>query len=272
MRQSTKPISCLGLTLSVLLVVLIWAGFAVLPRFTGKGVAKTGPWGDTFGGLTALFSGLAMLGAAYAVILQNQQLEETRQELRDDAKARENTDALIERQAQALLAQARINATLALLGTSPGDNLIKDTHIPGFPEWFKESDVLRQYLRIVLADVESRGLPDSDELPPQSSVYRRYLYSSTVRHRRSAQLWQGQPDGFARVQRLVSAAVRDMKRLGCHDEILLTGDLPLLERSLGLFAPFMREEAIDPAGQEAFCRDLLQAFSTIESLAKNPAI
>ena len=63
---------------SVAALWLIWAGLSWL-----FGSLETrGQFGDSFGGLNALFSGLAFAGVIYAVLLQRRELQLQREELR----------------------------------------------------------------------------------------------------------------------------------------------------------------------------------------------
>lgn len=67
----------------ILGVVVAWAAtpFAV-SYFAGASIANRGQFGDLFGAVTSLFSGLAFAGLFWALRLQSQQLELQREELK----------------------------------------------------------------------------------------------------------------------------------------------------------------------------------------------
>jgi len=75
-----------------------------------------GQFGDMFGAINALFSGLAFLGVVYAILLQKKELslqrEElimTRAELRRAAEAQEASEEALSRQAASLRITAKLN-------------------------------------------------------------------------------------------------------------------------------------------------------------------
>jgi hypothetical protein len=243
MRSGVKPLSRAAIGFSVLCVFAVWALFALGPQYMDFPVDQRGQWGDTFGGLTAIFSGLAMLGAAYAVLLQNRQLEATRRELRNDARAREKTDRLMGRQAHALLAQAKITAALALMPAQQS-NFGKKGYVDGSTGAYSELEISKQYIRIILNDVESYGTSSANRLPPGSSVYRRHLYAVLTRCRHAVELPNGKPRPilFEDACRAVRSAIVEIECLGCHDAILSTGDLLFLNHSREYLYPYSLPE------------------------------
>lgn len=81
-------------------VVLVWASYPywVSLKFPSNDWAVRGQFGDSFGALNTLFSGMAFAALVVAVILQTkelslqrQELQETREELRRSADAQERT-------------------------------------------------------------------------------------------------------------------------------------------------------------------------------------
>jgi uncharacterized membrane protein YedE/YeeE len=81
-----------------------------------------GQFGDAFGGINALFSGLAFLGIIYAIILQREELglqrkelELTRTELKRTAGAQERSEKALSRQAESLKVTAKLNGLSARL-------------------------------------------------------------------------------------------------------------------------------------------------------------
>ena len=90
---------------SILLVILLWLTVAllpiasyVLPAWPPRHVnqlksilGQYGTFGDTFGLLTCLFTGMAFIYAGYAVALQRRQLQEQRNEIEKNEKRRVET-------------------------------------------------------------------------------------------------------------------------------------------------------------------------------------
>ena len=64
--------------LIVILVLLMWIGSAVFAFYWYGKPDNPGIWGDTFGAINALFSGLALAGVAYAIVLQQKEIESQR--------------------------------------------------------------------------------------------------------------------------------------------------------------------------------------------------
>jgi hypothetical protein len=98
---------------SAVVVCLAWAalaafGFRSLSAAGGLGIERLGQFGDTFGSLNALFTGLALAGLVYGGLLQRKQLDDQQRD------SEENHHALI-RQSRELFLTARLNATAALL-------------------------------------------------------------------------------------------------------------------------------------------------------------
>ncbi|MCP5059477.1 MAG: hypothetical protein GY937_22460 [bacterium] len=95
------------IVLAAVLVFVFWAAAALVTAVLGNFEAS-GQFGDTFGALNALFSGLAFTGVVAAVLLQSQELREQRKELR---RAREEAA----RTARAQELYSRLSALAALI-------------------------------------------------------------------------------------------------------------------------------------------------------------
>jgi hypothetical protein len=79
-----------------------------------------GTFGDMFGAVNSLFSGLAFAGVIYAILLQRRELQETREELRRTADAQERSE-MIARENSYLSAMAAIlNAETAKMQRATG--------------------------------------------------------------------------------------------------------------------------------------------------------
>ena len=95
MKKYTPIITLFAIVIGM--VVLYWALSAnYLPELTNRGL-----FGDSFGGLTSLFSGLAFAGMIYAIIMQSQELKLQREELTLTRKELEATRKEQERSANA---------------------------------------------------------------------------------------------------------------------------------------------------------------------------
>lgn len=103
MTRSTRLflIIAAGAVIAALLYAVLV--IAILARWEVRG-----QFGDMFGALNALFSGLAFAGVIYAVILQRQELELQRLELKSSTEAQRE-------QAQALSRAAELNVESASL-------------------------------------------------------------------------------------------------------------------------------------------------------------
>lgn len=91
--------------------------YALLPDWPSRG-----QFGDVFGAVNALFSGLAFTGLIYTVFLQREELslqrkelELTRQELKRTAQAQEQSEVALRAQADAASMSAKMSTASALL-------------------------------------------------------------------------------------------------------------------------------------------------------------
>ena len=64
-------------------IILVWGGFWVGLRVGFGEITDAGEFGDMFGAVNALFSGLAFAGVIIAILLQREELRLQRQELQD---------------------------------------------------------------------------------------------------------------------------------------------------------------------------------------------
>jgi hypothetical protein len=108
--------------LAVLGVVGLQIGYAFFVFSTiGPQMATRGQFGDIFGGVNALFTGLAFAGVIYTILLQRQELGLQREELRltrDELKR--SADAQMEQVSQ-LKETANLSALTALLNVYSAD-------------------------------------------------------------------------------------------------------------------------------------------------------
>ena len=103
-------------------IVLVQLGSGVLIYYCFPDWTTRGQFGDIFGAVNALFSGLAFAGLIYAILLQREdlglqreELKLTREELQRTANAQEQSEIALRAQADAAAQSARLNATNFLL-------------------------------------------------------------------------------------------------------------------------------------------------------------
>lgn len=117
----TPSHTSLAVSIGVLIVAAqVSIGYAVFWAFPDW--PTRGQFGDVFGAVNALFSGLAFAGLIYTVFLQREELalqrkelELTRQELQRTAEAQEQSEIALRAQAAAAAQSARLTTTSALL-------------------------------------------------------------------------------------------------------------------------------------------------------------
>lgn len=124
-KSSSQSNESLGLFVGLLVImVTLWIASGFFINWLSNGdPSGRGTLGDMFGAINALFSGAALAGVIYAVLLQRrelglqrQELEETREELRRAAEAQEKSERALVQQAEALATTAKLNA-LGLIPT-----------------------------------------------------------------------------------------------------------------------------------------------------------
>ena len=147
-------------------VIVLWLAVLCLTvkvYFSEKkvGIAELGQFGDTFGLVNALFTGLALVGLVYAASLQQAQartqsehLALQREELsRQEFDSNENQRALL-RQSREQFLTARLSATVALLQAVETRNKLAGDNWTAyaFEEASRESRKLRQQISILLCE------------------------------------------------------------------------------------------------------------------------
>ena len=138
--------------LGVAAIIVVWGIFGVV-TWWAFGWTGQGPFGDTFGALNALFSGLALGGVILAIFLQRQELiyqrEElrlTREQLRRSAEAQEGQNDILSRTA---LVHAYSSAFQALGGLGSMDH-----------DAFEYSEEIRDKLVTLLQGIEKTTSED----------------------------------------------------------------------------------------------------------------
>lgn len=95
----------LSLKLLILIIFIVWLLITIIIWIVFKDWSKSGVFGDTFGAINSLFSGLALAGIIYTIYLQKRELQLqrdelalTRRELTRSASAQESSFSLMNEQ------------------------------------------------------------------------------------------------------------------------------------------------------------------------------
>lgn len=106
----------------VIIIVVAWAGSGLLLAVTLPDWPTRDAFGGSFQFINALFSGLALAGVVYAILLQREelklqrtQLEANRRELQRSARAQELSEQALHKQVDAQKLAAHLNALTAVL-------------------------------------------------------------------------------------------------------------------------------------------------------------
>jgi hypothetical protein len=92
------------------LVIVLWIGFLFGTYVGFKDWEQSGVFGDTFGAVNALFSGLALGGVFVAILLQSQELQHQREEIRMTREVQKESSIAQQGQLNMLATAARVNA------------------------------------------------------------------------------------------------------------------------------------------------------------------
>lgn len=106
----------------VIIISLVLILYAYIIFLSFPEMLTRSQFGDMFGGINAVFSGLAFLGVIYAIFLQREdlklqrkELELTREELKRTAEAQEKSEKALSKQAASLKVTAVLNGLSAIL-------------------------------------------------------------------------------------------------------------------------------------------------------------
>jgi len=116
------------------IAVVLWVGYGlVVPRLF-MDWQKSSQFGDMFGGIGALFSGLALSGVVVAILMQKEELELQRDELRRSVAAQTSSSESLGKQIDVMQLSAQLNALSALLAfyASNGGNQFPNPKTPGY--------------------------------------------------------------------------------------------------------------------------------------------
>ena len=120
-NKFSAPMQNIAAWMIVFIVLASWiASWALL-----HGDPDRGTFGDMFGAINALYSGLAFAGVVYAIVLQRQELELQRQELALTREELAGTRSAQESQAKTLATTAE----LSVLNTLVQDAVLKEHNL-----------------------------------------------------------------------------------------------------------------------------------------------
>ena len=112
-------IQCIGITA---IVVVLWLFAWGIIHITISDWASRGQFGDMFGSINSLFSGLAFAGVIFTIYMQKEELELqrkelqfTREELKRTADAQERTEQALAKQVELQYSAARLDALSSLI-------------------------------------------------------------------------------------------------------------------------------------------------------------
>lgn len=85
MSRKDKSLTCIILVLCIVAVAVL-VGYAVVVSSLYPKMSDSGQFGDMFGAVNALFSGFALAGVVGAIVLQRQDLDLTRKEMKQQTE------------------------------------------------------------------------------------------------------------------------------------------------------------------------------------------
>lgn len=129
-----KEIPYWPLMVSGIIILIVWILTFIVIRFSFSDYEKMGQFGDLFGCVNALFSGLAFAGLIYTIYLQKNELYNTKKEL-------EKTEEKQELQLKLYLLNSKLTAYSIILNPQAGmkNRVIDNTNI-------QEDDVKKKFI------------------------------------------------------------------------------------------------------------------------------
>lgn len=116
-EESIRPFVILSIV-----IILLWVSSFFGIYYTIDNWADRGTFGDLFGAINSLFSGLALAGIIFTIFLQRKELRlqrleliETRKELNRSAEAQEKSEIALKQQAESLKLASQLSALNSLV-------------------------------------------------------------------------------------------------------------------------------------------------------------
>ncbi len=115
-KMREKWLTWAGLKIIVFWIVGSWVVYGILVGILFRSWPSQGLFGDMYGGLNSLFSGLAFAGVIITILLQSKELQEQRKEFELQREAQQDSAKALERQAEILKSTAKLNSITAFVG------------------------------------------------------------------------------------------------------------------------------------------------------------
>ncbi len=139
-----------GLIILFVVVFLIWLIFFILGLCLFQEKVNVGAFGDSFGILNTLFSGLALGGVIFTVYqqkkeleLQREELQATREEMKKSTIAQQNSEMALSEQVKSMELTAKLNGLNTMLQVQIAlMNKYKKSN-PGFKQAQKEVEKIK---------------------------------------------------------------------------------------------------------------------------------
>ena len=142
------------LIILIIFVLAFWLGNLAVGIYFFDNWDNRGQFGDLFGSINALFSGLAFLGLIYAILLQRKELSLQREELKLQREEMAGSRAELKDQVSAIVGQIQVSAEIARIESikmdsekiSPG---CRNKHIEKINEAANHIDEIAEELKEV---------------------------------------------------------------------------------------------------------------------------
>jgi hypothetical protein len=152
-----------------------------------KGLSAHGQFGDSFGSLNALFTGMALGGLVYTALLQLRQLREQQKEIESQERDSRDAKVALAKEARSQFLTARLQAQAAMLQAN-SVMLGRIANISGNVTaiWLAEihRDLVRHRTAIALLLLEAKQAVTGDDWSPavQRDAIRRFLVAKVRTH------------------------------------------------------------------------------------------
>ena len=98
-----------------LTIIALWLGSAALIVHFLDDWTQRGAFGDLFGSVNALFSGLAFAGVLYTIFLQRQEIERNRDDIEANRRNQQHAKKVMDAQLKQMKQTTRLHALTALM-------------------------------------------------------------------------------------------------------------------------------------------------------------
>jgi len=134
------------------IAVILWTAYAFTVPRLAMTWEKSNHFGGMFGGIGALFSGLALAGVVVAVLMQKEELELQRAELRKSVAAQTASSEALQGQMRLLAVSAQITAISALIISEGNRTAARNASVGsrGIGSFSPDDDAYREQIKILL--------------------------------------------------------------------------------------------------------------------------